>query len=537
MRVRFICAGLLLFALVIFVGPIPSHAQNNGKPMVNSDVVTLVKAGLSSQIVIAKIKGSATAFDTSAAALAKLKADGVPDDVILTMVMTSSASPTGQASPAPQSEATRVLDPVTALFEKRQNSVVTVWSEIGQGTGFIIDPKGLILTNQHVVGPSHYVAVQFDPEHKIAARVLAADPQRDVAVLWADTKAFAGAEAAPLAPAVSPPPVVVGEEVFTIGSPMGIQKMLTTGIVSKIESHAILSNININHGNSGGPLFNSRGQVVGITTFLDANEPNGPGVSGIVSLDEARPIIEKAETASEGSTPPPATFLPVVPKDPFPVQALKEVATQRKLDVRPYTFTAGKFNVAIITPPLEYWEQEQGKMESVRGKKRRAKKAASVETIRPLDDLKNWAQYIGGYQPTVEIRVNPQLKQTFWSAVSRGVAAANGSYALPAARLHYTTDFLRMALYCGSKEIVPISPGKIANLINVHNPFVNVSDATYQGLYIYPPDAISPSCGEVRIDIYSEKHPERPTSKVFKQKTVARVWDDFEPYRTQEASK
>src|SRR5690348_1316430 len=420
--------------------------------MVNSDVVTMVKAGLSSQIVVAKIKASTTAFDTSAAALANLKAAGVPDDVILTMVMASAASPTGQASPEPQSEATRVLDPVAALFEKRQNSVVTVWSEIGQGTGFIIDSKGLILTNQHVVGPSQYIAVQFDPEHKIAARVLAADPQRDVAVLWADTRTFASAEAAPLAPPVSPPPVVVGEEVFTIGSPMGLQKILTTGIVSKVESHAILSNININHGNSGGPLFNSRGQVVGITTFLDANEPNGPGISGIVSLDEARPVIEKAEAAIEGSTPPPATLLPVIPRGSFPVQALKEIATRKKLDPRPYTFTAGKFDVAIITPPLEYWERERGEMDSVRGKERRAKKAAAAaDTIRPLDGLRNWAQYVGEYQPTIVIRANPQLAQTFWSAVSRGMAAANGSYVLPAARLHYTTDFLRMALFCGSK--------------------------------------------------------------------------------------
>ena len=538
MRIRYVCGGLLLFTLVIFVRPIPGLAQNNGRPMDNVDVVTMVKAGLSSQIVIAKIKGSATAFDTSAEALAKLKTDGVPDDVILTIVMTSAASPTGRAGPTSQSEATRVLDPVTALFEKRQNSVVTVWSEIGQGTGFIIDPKGLILTNQHVIGPSQYVAVQFDPEHKIAARVLASDPQRDVAVLWADARAFASAEAAPLAPPVSPPPVVVGEEVFTIGSPMGIQKILTTGIVSKIESHAILSNININHGNSGGPLFNSRGQVVGITTFLDANEPNGPGISGIVSLDEARPVIEKAEAETEGSTPPPATLLPVVPKDSFPLQALKEVATQQKLDVRPYTFTAGKFDVAIITPPLEYWEREQGEMNSVRGKQRRTRKAASpVDTIRPLDDLKNWAQYVGDYQPTIVIRVNPQLAQTFLSALSRGMAAANGSYALPAARLHYTTDFLRMALFCGSKEVAPISPGKIANMVNVHNPFVNVSDATYQGLYIFPPDAISPDCGDVRLEIYSEKDPERPTTKLLNKKTVERVWEDFQPFRTQEASK
>jgi len=94
-----------------------------------------------------------------------------------------------------------------------------------------------------------------------------------------------------------------------------------------------------------------------------------------------------------------------------------------------------------------------------------------------------------------------------------------------------------MALFCGSKEVAPITPGKIADLVNVHNPFVNVSDATYQGLYIYSPDAISPECGEVRLEIYSEKDTERPTTKVLSAKTVERVWEDFQPYRAQEASR
>lgn len=514
--------------------PPPTSAEAK---LTNKDILGMIKAGLPADIILAKIQASECSFDTSPTALGALKSAGVPDEVILKMIVASSRTHTASANSVAQPTG-RILDPMTALFEKRKNSVVTVWSEIGQGTGFIIDPDGLILTNQHVIGPSQYVAVQFDPKHKIPARILAADPARDVAVLWANTKAFEGSDAAPMAPWVSPPPVVVGEEVFTIGSPMGIQKILTTGIVSKIEAHAILSNININHGNSGGPLFNSRGEVVGITTFLDAHEPNGPGISGIVSLDEARPLIEKAKAAMKGTTPPPATLLPVIPTDPFPVQALKEDATQQKFDVRPYIFVTGKFNVAIITPPLEYWEQTQAQVSAVRGRERRYKKrATSADTIRPLDDLKNWAQYVGDYEPTIEIRLNPQLVQTFWSGFARGMAAAGGQYVLPAATLHYATDFKEMRLLCGSRVVTPISPGKIANLINVHNPFINVSDATYQGLYIYPPDAISPNCGQVKLEIYSEKDPAHPTTKVLSEKTVERVWEDFQPYRVQEASK
>src|SRR6266481_2939232 len=70
---------------------------------------------------------------------------------------------------------------LTEHFKRLKNTVVTVISESGHGTGFFVDSKGLLLTNQHVVGNSEYLAVQFDREHKIQARLIAADPQKDVA--------------------------------------------------------------------------------------------------------------------------------------------------------------------------------------------------------------------------------------------------------------------------------------------------------------------------------------------------------------------
>ena len=79
------------------------------------------------------------------------------------------------------------------MFQKYQKSVVTVWSEIGSGTGFIVDSAGLVMTNQHVIGPSELISVQFDAKRKVAAKVLAFDAERDVAVLYADLSAFPGA--------------------------------------------------------------------------------------------------------------------------------------------------------------------------------------------------------------------------------------------------------------------------------------------------------------------------------------------------------
>jgi S1-C subfamily serine protease len=114
---------------------------------------------------------------------------------------------------------------LTEQFKKLKNTVVTVISESGHGTGFFVDGKGLILTNQHVVAQSQYLAVQFDREHKIAARLIASDAQKDVALLWANMSALPSATPAVLARSSgSHAPVQEGERVFTIGSPLSLDR-------------------------------------------------------------------------------------------------------------------------------------------------------------------------------------------------------------------------------------------------------------------------------------------------------------------------
>src|SRR5260370_5388932 len=91
---------------------------------------------------------------------------------------------------APAEKPTRVVDDLAQLFKKYQNSVVTVWSEVGHGTGFVVGAEGLILTNQHVIGPSELISVQFDPKREVAAKLFPFDAERDIAVLWASLAPF-----------------------------------------------------------------------------------------------------------------------------------------------------------------------------------------------------------------------------------------------------------------------------------------------------------------------------------------------------------
>lgn len=428
-------------------------------------------------------------------------------------------------------ETPRKEEDLTLMFQKYQKSVVTVWSEIGSGTGFIVDSDGLVMTNQHVIGPSELNSVQFDATRKVAAKVLAFDADRDVAILYADVSAFPGALAAPIAvPSAGHELAVEGERVFTIGSPLGLKKIITSGIVSKVEARAIISDVNINHGNSGGPLFNSAGEVVGITTFLEPTS-NGPSLSGIVRIEQALPVLERARKKMKDVSPPIARLLPVEPADPYPLDSLKDRIRSAKLDVRPYVFTLGGFEMTLVTPVLQYELQEGVGLRAAREKGKRTKKRndSVPNTIEPLQDLHGWAEYIGEYKPVLLVQASPQMRETLISQIGRTLAPAGSVYGFPA-RLRFRTDFYRMKLLCGAKEIEPIQPGKAATLVNAHNSFVNVTDATYVGIYSYPADAISPSCGKVTLQIFSEKDPLKPESKDLDQKSIDRIWNDFRPY-------
>jgi S1-C subfamily serine protease len=422
-------------------------------------------------------------------------------------------------------------DDLTLMFQKYQKSVVTVWSEIGSGTGFIVDSSGLIMTNQHVIGPSELVAVQFDAKRKVAAKVLSFDADRDVAVLYADLSAFP--EAAPAAIAGTQegrPPAVEGEKVFTIGSPLGLKKIITSGVVSKVEARAILSDVNINHGNSGGPLFNSLGEVIGITAFLVPGG-NGPGVAGVIRIDQSLPALAQARKKMKDESLPSARLLPVEPSDPFPLDSLKEMVRPLKFDRKPYIFTMGGFDVALITPVLQYEVDGETERTTAREKAKRSNKhgKSGQNAFEPMQDLHEWAEYLGDYKPVLHVQASPQLRETFLSGLGHELAPAVVTYT-GGARMKFRTDFYRMKLLCGGKEIEPIQPGKAATVVSSHDTFVNVTDATYVGIYSYPADAISPSCGKVTLQIFSEKDHEKSESKDLDPKSVSRVWDDFKPY-------
>lgn len=165
----------------------------------------------------------------------------------------------------------------------------------GQGSGFIVSADGTILTNAHVVKGAKEVTVKLTDRREFQAKVLGADPRTDVAVLKIDAKNL------PVVRIGRTEDLQVGEWVLAIGSPFGFENTVTAGVVSakgrSLPSDSAVSfiqtDVAVNPGNSGGPLFNARGEVVGINSQIYSRTGGYQGVSFAIPIDLAQRIEQQ----------------------------------------------------------------------------------------------------------------------------------------------------------------------------------------------------------------------------------------------------
>jgi putative serine protease PepD len=173
-------------------------------------------------------------------------------------------------------------------------------SSQAQGSGFVYDSDGHIVTNNHVVDGASSISVTFSDGSKYSAKVVGTDPSSDLAVLKVNAPA---SKLHPLTLGDSSK-LEVGDGVVAIGSPFGLEETVTTGIVSALNrdisstnnftiSGAIQTDAAINHGNSGGPLLNMAGQVVGINTQIESDSGGNEGVGFAVPSSTIAQVASK----------------------------------------------------------------------------------------------------------------------------------------------------------------------------------------------------------------------------------------------------
>jgi S1-C subfamily serine protease len=167
----------------------------------------------------------------------------------------------------------------------------------GAGSGFLIDPRGYILTNYHVVEDAQTIEVVLGDGSRYPAKYIGADQRNDVALIKIDPK---GKKLATLQLGDSST-LQVGQKVLAIGNPFGFQSTLTTGVVSALGrtvqtsqttfiDEAIQTDAAINRGNSGGPLINSRGDVIGINTAIYTPSGTTAGIGFAIPINTAKRI-------------------------------------------------------------------------------------------------------------------------------------------------------------------------------------------------------------------------------------------------------
>jgi S1-C subfamily serine protease len=182
--------------------------------------------------------------------------------------------------------------------------ITTTANGVEQGSGIVLDTSGYILTNQHVVEGQRSVRVSFSNHDNVKAKVIGTDASTDLAVLKVDLPASA-LHPLPLGESST---VQVGDAVVAIGNPFGLDRTLTAGIISAVHREisapnnfairdALQTDAAINHGNSGGPLIDRSGAVIGINAQLPSNsQVNGNvGVGFAIPIDVAKTVIPQLE--------------------------------------------------------------------------------------------------------------------------------------------------------------------------------------------------------------------------------------------------
>src|SRR6476661_7065190 len=217
------------------------------------------------------------------------------------------------------------------VYRKNIGSVVNVTSRAvafdffyglvpqeGQGSGFVIDRDGHVLTNYHVIADARQVEVTMHNRKKYRATIVGTDRSHDLAIVQI--------KAPDLNPMVlgDSKNLQVGQKVYAIGNPFGLAGTLTSGIVSSIRSvqepnginidEAIQTDAAINPGNSGGPLLNSHGEVVGINTMIASSVGQNAGIGFAIPINTAKAVLNDLLTL--GRVRRPALGVRTIPISP-----------------------------------------------------------------------------------------------------------------------------------------------------------------------------------------------------------------------------
>jgi putative serine protease PepD len=230
----------------------------------------------------------------AAGAVVLLDGDDAAPAAATTTVVTNSTRPTSGGLSAGE------------IYKSSQSAVVEIQAGNATGTGFVIDEQGHVVTNEHVAGDSQMVTIRFADESEEQGRVLGTDPSTDIALIEVD---LTGHDVKPVQLGSSAA-VEVGDSVYAIGNPFGLERTLTAGIVSAVNrditapnnftiNDVIQTDAPVNPGNSGGPLLDTSGNVIGVVSQIQSENGGNIGIGYAVPSDTVRNVMNTLKSGGE----------------------------------------------------------------------------------------------------------------------------------------------------------------------------------------------------------------------------------------------
>ena len=305
------------------------------------------------------------------------------------------------------------------LLRQWLDSVVEVWTPTAHASGFLVDTTGLIATNQRVVGDATSVEVQLSRSIKVAGTVVEADRQRDIAVVRINPTVMASITPCRLdARAAAHHPSRAGRRSSRLRHRFVSRR---AGLLEQLAASTrmtIASDLTLATGGTGGPVFTASGDLVGLSSLPDERDEPRRGATRVVRIDGACELVAAAAKKVKDAPAPSGTHLPVEPAEPAPIAAFKDAVKRRAGSLKPYQMAASEFDVAFITPVLNFAAQSQ-----------------------PNQNFSNWSDYVADIPPVLFVRVTPKMAESFWAkdGAGRRIHTGDGPASAQAAEVRLPT--------------------------------------------------------------------------------------------------